>query len=401
MEASQASQNWDIVFRLLTGSSVSVPFDAVSMSTVGHCRAWISRHLNKSPSQIRLIHSGRVLGDDSRTLESAGIREGTNSIHVVLRPAAPLSQTAEEATQQQQPQQQQPPRQGEPQQPVPLDPFELLRNMTQGGNVEQRTNGPDRVVLDNSFPSRLETVVSRSRVLDQRLRASSDRPPSRLTDLNNFDAVNRPVQSTVGALYDYSQLLEAFQLPLQMQSNTMQEERFLTATSALERIGRYSRQEDLRTNLLALAEVTTNLAAALECIHYQDNNAPPPQAGMGGRIQMPPMPMPIPAMMPMMGGGLLGHNTQGGAGLGSIPPSAGIGAGPMGQANPFSGQATPTGDQNNPGAAQHLSQTQAMLMRNAHQAQMAELQRRAMNMSGSAGPPHGPQAPPPPEGRQE
>ena len=92
-------------------------------------------------------------------------------------------------------------------------------------------------------------------------------------------------------------------------------------SGASERIGRVSRQEDLRGNLLALAEVSTNLAGALEAIHYQDNSAPVPgQSGRPpmpmhvtpGMLGMPTMPMPMPHF---------GTNAQGGPGSGDRPPS--------------------------------------------------------------------------------
>lgn len=339
-EGDRESGNWDIVFRLLTGSVVRCGFDPENMSTVGQARAFAAHHLSIDPSQIRLISAGRVLGEDTAALSDVGVTESSSSIHVVVRPptAPQPSQTQSQPHANQQASQ---PVSQAPQQPAPqagglqsdqapqgpqreggnyldyLRAFNINAQHPQGAGGGGGT-GPDRVVLENSFPSRLETVISRTRVLDRRLRATTDRPPSQLTNLNNFDAVTRPVQSAAGALFDFSQLLESFQLPLQTLSNGMQEERFLMTSSAAERIGRTSRQEELRGNLLALAEVSTNLAGALESIHYQDNSAPVP--GQGGRVNVP-MPRPgvlggMPALSPFVDASAQGGPVSG-VGLGT------------------------------------------------------------------------------------
>ena len=151
----------------------------------------------------------------------------------------------------------------------------------------------DRVVTNAMFAPGVESALSRMRVLDQRVRGG--RTASQMTPLGNLhDAQAHPTHALSETVFDYSQLLEGFQLPLTQISNRMKEEQYLISSTTGERISRETDRQALVSNLKELANITTGIASCLESVVFQSRSQT-----MGGPMGMPSMQMMAPAGMPM------------------------------------------------------------------------------------------------------
>ena len=273
-------------FKLLDGSNFEVP--RAELSTVGDARALAGRRLGiEEIGRVRLISSGSVLADDTASLEALGVQ----AIHVVSRPegVAPSSE------------------QGAPepegvQSPTPeqLAEIQAERVLAQSLHAQRQANilmaqqaqmlsgGGDRIVTNPIFAPALEQNMAKMRVLDQRVRGA--RAASQMTPLDNLsDAQARPTHALSETVFDFSQLLDGFQLPLTQFSNRMKEESYLNTSTTGERINRTADSQALVSNLKELADITTNLALCLESVGVQSRSQP-----IVGGMGLAGMPAPLP-----------------------------------------------------------------------------------------------------------
>ena len=126
-------------------------------------------------------------------------------------------------------------------------------------------------MTNSMFAPAIEQTMSRMRVLDQRVRGAGT--ASLMTALENLsDTHARPTHSLSETLFDYSQLLDGFQLPLTQISNRMKEESYLNTSTVGDRINRMGDSQALVSNLKELAEITTSLAWCIESVGFQNRS---------------------------------------------------------------------------------------------------------------------------------
>ncbi len=284
-------------FKLLDGSNFEVP--RAEVSTVGDARALAGRRLGiEEIGRVRLISSGSVLTDDTASLEALGVQ----AIHVVSRPEGVAPSSEQGAPE---------PEGVQSTTPEQLAEIQAERVLAQSLHAQRQANilmaqqaqmlsgGGDRIVTNPIFAPALEQNMSRMRVLDQRVRGA--RAPSQMTPLDNLsDAQARPTHALSETVFDFSQLLDGFQLPLTQFSNRMKEESYLNTSTTGERINRTADSQALVSNLKDLADITTNLAWCLESVGFQSRSQPivggMGLAGMPAPLPGSSVPVPLPGM---------------------------------------------------------------------------------------------------------